>query len=116
MDNDAVVKEAKELIDTILENYEDYGETAESGINLIESNQASIDKLEEIFATKGIALGEDYISKMEVIIDKQSKLLGILEVEKVDIFNKMKQIQNKNNVVDNYMNTGVKSIFVDKDT
>ncbi len=116
MGNDIVVKKAKEIIDTILKNYENYGETVESGINIIESNQAGIDNLEELFASKDIILDGDYINKMESIIEKQSKLLGILEAEKADIFDKMKQIQNKNNIVDNYMNKGIKSIFIDKDT
>lgn len=116
MDNDIVVNEAKEIIDTILKKFDNYDGSVESGISLIESNQADIDRLEYIFASKDIILDDDYLYKMESIIGKQGKLLGILEVEKADIFSKMKQIQNKNNIVDNYMNKSLKSIFVDKDT
>lgn len=53
---------------------------------------------------------------MKLIVKLQNKLINILKVEKADILKKMKQIHKKDDVVGNYMNKGLKSIFVDKDT
>ena len=48
------------------------------------------------------------------IISYQKKLLKVIKEDRINVLNKMKQVNQKNKIVDNYYSSFQQSIFVDK--
>ncbi|MDR7869606.1 MAG: hypothetical protein RIN55_02015 [Tissierellaceae bacterium] len=116
MVKDIVKDDIIKILDDILKEFEKFDGSIESGIEIIELNRISIDRLKELFGEEGLNFDKTYQHKMELIIFKQRKLLKILEGEKKELLEKMQQINKKNKVVNNYMSTAIRPIFVDKNT
>lgn len=116
MVKDIIKDKIEAILNEMLSGLDNYDGSVESAISIVEYNQLRIDKLKEILSKEDIRLDLDHYHKMESIFNKQNQLFKTLEDEKTDILNKMKQIHKKNNVVNNYMDRRMQTIFVDKDT
>lgn len=115
MVQDMIVTDIDRILDDILHEFEKYDGNAESGIEIIESNQSLIDKLKELFTNEDLILTVEQLKKMELVMAKQKILMDILGAEKEDLLNKIDQINQKHKVVNSYMTTNKSSIFIDKD-
>ena len=103
------------IIDHMLNKFDKYEGSLESGLEIIESNQLSIDKLKNITSNGHMIWAEEDEIKLKLVLNKQRELIAILGKEKEELFKMIKQINKKNSVVNSYMSTNIKSIFVDKD-
>lgn len=103
-----------EILDQILDEIKKYDGSVESGVEIIELNQIRIDRLKCLFGKEDIDL-TIYQSKIEVVMENQSKLFKSLETKKAELLKILGQINKKNKVVHSYMSTNRKPIFVDKD-
>ncbi|NLY45159.1 MAG: hypothetical protein GX053_04120 [Tissierella sp.] len=103
-----------QILDEILDEFESYDGSVESGARIIESNQIRMDILKDIFAKEDMALST-YQSKMEMVLERQGKLIESLESEKAELMRMLEQINRRNKVVTSYLTKNRKSIFVDKD-
>lgn len=105
--------ELERIIDEILKDLASFDGSVEKGIEIIQANEVRMERLKELFA-EGVDLGS-YEEKLREIVEKQKELVEALKGERVALLNKLKQLNMKNKVVDNYMSTRLGPIFVDKD-
>lgn len=102
------------ILDDILKEFDRYDGSMDSGIEVIQSNQISIEKLQTVVDDKNIIL-DKYRHKVALIMNKQNNLLKSLDKDKKALLRKLEQINKKNKVVNNYMTAITKPIFIDKD-
>lgn len=116
MVKDIVNDDINKILEDILRGFIKFDGSIESVIDVIESNRISVDKLKELLASEDLILNKTHLYKMELILAKQHRLFKILEAEKEDLIKNIKQINKKSKVVNNYICSGIKSIFLDKET
>lgn len=115
MAKDMIMNNANKILEDMLKAFDGYDGSMESGIEIIECNQQSMDKLKDLFLTDESIWAEEYQNKLETVMVKQSELLKILHKEKEFLFEKIEQMNKRKKVVNNYMSPNIKSIFVDKE-
>ena len=88
--------------------------TAESANEIISQNKSLLFKLKEVDAALKTSYSDIEQKQVIEIITVQKNLLTIINQDRTAILDKMKQMNQKNKVVDNYYSSFQQSIFVDK--
>jgi len=104
-----------EKIKTLLESWNG---SAEEAVVLISENERNIYQLKKIEQQLSEEEAFQYTSSekqlLTVIIPKQQQMMAVIRGEKLKLMNKMKQINQKNKVRDNYVSVKHASVFVDR--
>jgi len=106
------------VIDTVLENFNSWDGTMESGIILLEKNQDELNKIETLnlqLSRFPIANSEDYVSRIQIIISEQKKITEAIKEEQQTLLDKMNQMSKKNQVINSYISVKRDPVFIDKD-
>ncbi|MBM6614705.1 hypothetical protein JTF06_07355 [Desemzia sp. RIT804] len=111
-------KKRSEILEQLLQNLKTWDRTSEAASGIIKKNEFLLTELK----TENLMLkqvGSELYSKEEqkqiaAIIEGQQILLTIIKQDRTAILEKMKQVNQKNKVVDNYYSSFQQSIFVDK--
>ena len=106
------------VIDAIIENFNSWDGTMESGIRVIEVNGVELDKLETInlqLSRFPVAYNEDYINKINRILVKQKEIHQDIKNQQETLLAKLQQISKKDQVIKSYMSINKESVFIDKD-
>ena len=106
-----VLENIKALLDS-------WNGSAEEAVTLITENEQNMDQLKKI----ELQLSEDeafqYTSVekqlLSVIIPQQQQMIATIRSEKINLMNKMKQLNQKNKIRDNYVSMQRASVFVDR--
>lgn len=115
MVKDIVNDNIDKILDNILKELDEFDGSIESAVNIVESNESSVQTLKELLASENMDLSDRYQSKIQAIIANQKNLIDMLEREKEDLRDKIGQIGRKNQVVNSYMKKINNAIFIDKD-
>ncbi|MPW24787.1 hypothetical protein GC105_03150 [Alkalibaculum sp. M08DMB] len=115
-----LLKSRTGVLNNILHNIRAWDGTPESGVSIIEQNQLEIERIEKInntiqsFSDKN---NDDvsYVKQLELIISEQKQFTVSMKTEQNIILSNIRQLNKKNEVVNNYITTNRESVFVDKD-
>lgn len=107
-----------DVLENIVVLMDSWNGTVEEAIDIVSENQRNMNQLKAIEQK----LSEDaafYYTPAEkqllaVIIPKQQQLMAAIRGEKNNLMNKMKQINKKNQVRDNYVSVKRAPVFLDK--
>lgn len=106
-----VLQNIKSLLDS-------WNGSAEEAMTLISENEQNMDQLKKIEQQLSEDGAFQYTSVekqlLTVIIPKQQQMIATIRREKTSLMNKMKQINKKNQVRDNYVSVKRAPVFVDK--
>lgn len=106
-----VLENIKSLLDS-------WNGSAEEAVTLISENEQNMYQLKKIEQQLSEDEAFQYTSVekqlLTVIIPKQQQMIATIRGEKISLMNKMKQINQKNKVRDNYVSIQRASVFVDK--
>ncbi|AEB30659.1 hypothetical protein CAR_c20020 [Carnobacterium sp. 17-4] len=104
-----------ENIKTLLDSWNG---SAEEAVTLISENERNMDQLKKIEEQLREDEAFQYTSVekqlLTVIIPKHQQMIAAIRSEKINLMNKMKQINQKNKVRDNYVSMQRASVFVDR--
>lgn len=104
-----------ENIKTLLDSWNG---SAEEAATLISENERNMDQLKKIEEQLREDEAFQYTSVekqlLTVIIPKHQQMIAAIRSEKINLMNKMKQINQKNKVRDNYVSMQRASVFVDR--
>lgn len=112
--------ERNDILDAILNDLKNWDGTSESGIEIVEMNEANLNKLKTInlklskFASMNI-YDQEYESKINLIVEEQKRFTEALRSKQNELFHNLQQLGKKQDVVDNYISNKQESIFIDKD-
>ena len=91
---------------------------AEEAVTIIAENQKNMDQLKTIEKKLSEEASFEYTPTerqlLTLIIPQQQQMMAAIRKEKVSLMNKMKQINQKNKVRDNYVSVQRESVFVDR--
>lgn len=106
-----VLENIKALLDS-------WNGSAEEAVALISENEQNMDQLKKIEEqlNEDEAFQYTLVEKqlLSVIIPKQQQMIAVIRGEKSSLMNKMKQINQKNKVRDNYVSVQRAPVFVDR--
>lgn len=108
------------ILDEIIDRLQAWDKTTESGIGIIESNQASLDKLKSLNAKVidleiSSELNEEYNFKLNLIIKELENLTKVLRGKKDELVEDKQQLNKKEQVINSYISINKQPIFIDKD-
>lgn len=90
----------------------------EKAVEIIAANQENMDQLAQINAELSLNEAVAYTEKENQLIDKliqqQQLLLNSIKSERTEVAGRMKQLNQKNKVMNNYISVKRESIFIDK--
>ena len=109
-----LVQKSRDLLKEMLENIEAWSEDLkiEESIDILEKHSRLMINYQE--KTKQ-ELSEKEINKIQTLIDKSKKLMDHLEAEKVDLFEKISQMNQSGKIATQYIKQFSESYFIDKD-
>lgn len=107
-----------DVLETIKILLDSWNGSAEEAVTLIAENEQNMDQLKKIEQRLSEDEAFQYTSVekqlLTVIIPQQQKMIATIRSEKTNLMNKMKQINQKNKVRDNYVSVQRESVFVDR--
>lgn len=108
-----------ETLDILVKRVKSWDETPQSGIEIIEENKADIEKLQSIerfLGNNGYSdIDEEYINKITILLEGEKKIVNSLLMRKAELENIMKQLGNKDKIINNYLKKNESSLFIDRD-
>lgn len=116
----ALLNQRDTVLDIVIDNFNTWDRSIESSIEILESNEKNLEKIKDIndsltrLSTSDI-FDEVYRGKIEVILTRQEGLIDCLMEEKGKVSNSIRQLNKKDQVVNNYISQNKESIFIDKD-
>ncbi|MBC8590308.1 hypothetical protein [Wansuia hejianensis] len=116
----ALLNQRDTVLDIVIDNFNTWDKSIESSIEILESNEKNLEKIKDIndsltrLSTSDI-FDEVYRGKIEVILTRQEGLIDFLMEEKGKVSNSIRQLNKKDQVVNNYISQNKESIFIDKD-
>lgn len=116
----ALLNQRDTVLDIVIDNFNTWDRSIESSIEILESNEKNLGKIKDIndsltrLSTSDI-FDEVYRGKIEVILTRQEGLIDFLMEEKGKVSNSIRQLNKKDQVVNNYISQNKESIFIDKD-
>lgn len=116
----ALLNQRDTVLDIVIDNFNTWDRSIESSIEILESNEKNLEKIKDIndsltrLSTSDI-FDEVYRGKIEVILTRQEGLIDFLMEEKGKVSNSIRQLNKKDQVVNNYISQNKESIFIDKD-
>lgn len=116
----ALLNQRDIVLDIVIDNFNTWDKSIESSIEILESNEKNLEKIKDIndsltrLSTSDI-FDEVYRGKIEVILTRQEGLIDFLMEEKGKVSNSIRQLNKKDQVVNNYISQNKESIFIDKD-
>lgn len=116
----ALLNQRDTVLDIVIDNFNTWDKSIESSIEILESNEKNLGKIKDIndsltrLSTSDI-FDEVYRGKIEVILTRQEGLIDFLMEEKGKVSNSIRQLNKKDQVVNNYISQNKESIFIDKD-
>lgn len=114
------IKERNNILDRILDNLRKWDRTIESGVDIIEANEANFNKIRDInlelkkFASLDQGKKE-YKRKLKLVLEEQKKFIKSLELERNKLFHNMKQLDKRKDVEKSYIANKRDPVFIDKD-
>lgn len=114
------IKERNNILDRILDNLRKWDRTIESGVDIIEANEANFNKVRDInlelkkFASLDQGKKE-YKRKLKLVLEEQKKFIKSLELERNKLFHNMKQLDKRKDVEKSYIANKRDPVFIDKD-
>lgn len=111
-----------ELRTNVLENImilmETWNGSPDEAVEIIAGNQENLDHLKVIEQKLSEDAAFQYTQAekqlLTVIIPRQQQMMAAIRGEKLKLMNKMKQINQKNKIRDNYVSVERASVFIDK--
>ena len=111
-------KSRSELLTQLFRQLMSWNGTSVNANEIIAQNQPLLAELKEIDASLS-QQGKGEYTEMEKnhvasIVKAQQNLLDVVKQDRAEILEKMKQVNQKNKIVDNYYSSFQQSVFVDK--
>lgn len=107
-----------DVLETIKVLLDSWNGSAEEAVTLIAENEQNMDQLKKIEQQLSEDEAFQYTSVekqlLTVIIPQQQQMIAAIRSEKTNLMNKMKQINQKNKVRENYVSVQRESVFVDR--
>ena len=107
-----------DVLENIVVLMDSWNGSAEEAMEIISENQRNMDQLKAIEQKLSEDAAFQYTAAekqlLTVIIPKQQQLMAAIRGEKNNLMNKMKQINKKNQVRDNYISVKRAPVFLDK--
>lgn len=119
MENDAEWTQLRtDVLENIVVLMDSWNGTVEEAMDIVSENQRNMDQLKAIEQKLSEDAAFQYTAAekqlLTVIIPKQQQLMAAIRGEKNNLMNKMKQINKKNQVRDNYVSVKRAPVFLDK--
>lgn len=107
-----------EILDQLFQSLQKWDGTSTKANEIIERNNDLLAELKEIDKTlnkknSGVYSKQEQ-EKVAAIIERQKSLLTVIKKDRKALLDKMKQMNQKNKVVDNYYSSFQQPIFVDR--
>lgn len=107
-----------EILDQLFQSLQKWDGTSTKANEIIERNNDLLAELKEIDKTlnkknSGVYSKQEQ-EKVAAIIEGQKSLLTVIKKDRKALLDKMKQMNQKNKVVDNYYSSFQQPIFVDR--
>lgn len=107
-----------DVLENIVVLMDSWNGTVEEAMDIVSENQRNMDQLKAIEQKLSEEAAFQYTPAekqlLTVIIPKQQQLMAAIRGEKNNLMNKMKQINKKNQVRDNYVSVKRAPVFLDK--
>ena len=107
-----------DVLENIVVLMNSWNGTVEEAMGIVSENQRNMDQLKAIEQKLSEDAAFQYTPAekqlLTVIIPKQQQLMAAIRGEKNNLMNKMKQINKKNQVRDNYVSVKRAPVFLDK--
>lgn len=107
-----------EILNHLSQNLEMWDGSSEEANEIVEKNQTLLVKLKNVDRLLTDQGNGEYTKEEQkqvaAIIDGQKSLLAIIQKDRAAILDKMKQMNQKDKVVDNYYTSFQQPIFVDR--
>lgn len=120
IDPNTLITERNHMLDKIIKDLKDWNGTPELGVEIINNNEANLDRIKDInqkleeFASIDIQ-NEEYEYKLNLIFNEQKKLMESLKGKQKELFHSIQQLGKRENVRESYVSTKQEPIFIDKD-
>lgn len=106
--------------DSILARIVEWDNELESGIEIIEKNEEDIKTIQECYQgypdeVKKLQMEENYLLKIEELASEMGDFLERIKAEKQILVGERKQYANSDAVIENYISSNIKSVFIDRD-
>lgn len=106
------------VLENIMSLMNSWNGSAEEAVTIIADNQHHMDQLKVIEQKLSEDEAFQYTSTerqlLTVIIPQQQQMMAVIRTEKNELMDKMRQINKKNQVRDNYVSVKRDSVFVDR--
>lgn len=115
-----LIMERNNILDTILKDLKNWDGTSESGVEIVKTNEANLNRIKTInlklirFASTDIDY-EEYTHKLNLILEEQKRFTQALKAKQNELFHNLQQLGKRKNVADNYISNKQEPIFIDKD-
>lgn len=106
--------------DSILNRIKEWDNELQSGIDIIDENEEDIKILQGYYIKspddiKKLQLQEEYFNKIQELAGEMETFLTKIEAEKQGLVSERKQFSNSDAVIENYISSDLKPVFIDKD-
>lgn len=118
IDYKELLKERDESVDRILKNFKFWNGGIDEVIELFKENQEEMEKIDTLnlqLSRYPRAQNDEYILKIEKIIEEQKKIQTIIKETQDALLKNMQQLSKKDKVIKNYISIEKNSVFIDKD-
>lgn len=106
------------VLENIMSLMNSWNGSAEEAVTIIADNQHHMDQLKVIEQKLSEDEAFQYTSTerqlLTVIIPQQQQMMAVIRTEKNELMDKMRQINKKNQIRDNYVSVKRDSVFVDR--
>lgn len=107
-----------DVLENIVVLMDSWNGSAEEAMEIISENQRNMDQLKAIEQKLSEDVAFQYTPAekqlLTVIIPKQQQMMAAIRGEKTSLMNKMKQMNQKNKVRDNYVSVSRAPVFIDR--
>lgn len=116
---DEILEKRDELLDILLQRINNWDNSVEAGMDIIENNKLEIDKLklinEDLKERDLSHRDEEYMDKIALILSGQKEIILKLSKRQDEVKTIMRQLSKKDKIRENYIEQNQNSIFVDRD-
>lgn len=113
-----LLKQRDESVDRILKNFKFWNGGIDEVVELFRENQQEMERIDILnlqLSRYPEAQNEEYILKIEEIIEEQKKFQTFIKETRDALLKNMQQLNKKDKVIKNYISKEKNPIFIDKD-
>lgn len=113
-----LLKQRDESVDRILKNFKFWNGGIDEVIELFKENQQEMERIDILnlqLSRYPKAQNEEYILKIEEIIEEQKRFQAFIKETRDALLKNMQQLNKKDKVIKNYISKKKNPVFIDKD-